>query len=299
MCRAESTCTGLLKYSPQSPSNCSRSCLFRSSASFLSARLLISLIFSTCSLFFFLVRLPLFSTSLVTPSTTPRFSHLSCLLYLSPAASSIFIFIIILPTLTSAFPPLSPVRLERRITEIPSRLSWIGYADVTDTAAPHKYTAYYLPLPADHVQGPAFISPPNQPSPLKYTEFMPHAGRNVRAAPFRFTCAGCHPRLSVCLLYWKVLLSTPRRSQLQLKQTRAARSIHSLHSLLFFSSFLPRSTFSFSARNTVFAQRQVLTGSWTFSQATSTCFVSSWALRGSPKETSTPFSTKVFVLRFA
>ncbi len=149
MCWAESTCTGLLKYSPQSPGNCS--CL-RSSASFLvsvSRQCVFQFLSSFCLfLVLFLVRLTLFSTSFLNPPLPP-FPHIS-LPTLSPLLplllpSSIFNLHYHSPHPHLSVPLLSPVRLEHRITEIPSRLSWIGYADVTDTTAPYKYTAYYLP----------------------------------------------------------------------------------------------------------------------------------------------------------
>lgn len=156
MCRAESTCTGLLKYSPHSPRNCSRSCL-RSPASFFfpvspAVRLSISLIF-------LLVPCPFPCPSphyLVHPPITPSTTLISAY-FLTHSVSVTFLCCFHFhlhyhsPHPHLGVPLLSPVRLEWRITEIPSWLSWIGYADVTDTAAPHKYSAYYPPSSGAHV----------------------------------------------------------------------------------------------------------------------------------------------------
>lgn len=106
----------------------------------------------------------------------PLFARLS-LSTMSPLASSAASFLYFHlhyhsphPHLT--IPLLSPVRLEWRITEIPSWLSWIGYADVTDTTAPHKYTAYYLPR-LQHTYK-ASRSSRQTSCLLKYMEFMQH-----------------------------------------------------------------------------------------------------------------------------
>lgn len=183
MCRAESTCTGLLKYSPHSPGNCSRSASALLPPSFALPPSCTSLNFShlfACFFVLFLVCLLLFSTSLVTPSTTPISSsfhnHFVTVTFLCCFLSLFFIFIII-PHPHLSIPLLSPVRLEWRITEIPSWLSWIGYADVTDTTAPHKYTAYYLPLLQYTYK--AWDSSRLTSCLIKYMGFMRHVSHSV------------------------------------------------------------------------------------------------------------------------
>lgn len=240
MCRAESTCTGLLKYSPHSPGNYSRSGLSSSACLFLSVswQCVSKCLSSFCLFLVLLISLPQFSTSPVTPSTTSLSSS-----FFAHCVSITFLCCFLPPYLHYhsphphlSIPLLSPVRLEWKITEIPSQLSWIGYADVTDTTAPHKYTAYYLPL----LQHTYEALPSSRLTSRLHKEYGIFAATEICATPQQiyanqfilFTCAGCHPRLSVCL-WEETVRNCCSFSQPQLKQTRAVCS----HSSLFFSVF--------------------------------------------------------------
>lgn len=121
------------------------------------------------------------------------FCYLSLSLPHSLASSSIFIFIAILPTLTSLF-LFSPVGFECRITEFPSRFSWIGYADVTDTTTPHKYPTYtYFSLQHTHNTwcSSCLIS-----CLFKYVKFMQYAWHSVEQ------CSKCMQITSSVYLCW-------------------------------------------------------------------------------------------------
>lgn len=182
-----------------------------------------------CLFLLLLISLPQFSTSSVTPSTTSLSSS-----FFAHCVSITFLCWFLPPYLHYhsphphlSIPLLSPVRLEWKITEIPSRLSWIGYADVTDTTAPHKYTAYYLPVLRHTYEA----LPSSRLTSRLHKEYGIFAATEFCATPQQiyanqfilFTCARCHPCLSVCL-WEETVRNCCSFSQPQLKQTRAVCS---------------------------------------------------------------------------
>lgn len=109
MCRAESTCTGLLKYSPHSPGNCSRSASALLPPSFALSPSCTSLNFShlfACSLSFSLSVSHYLVHPLLLPPL-PLFPHPSTTtLSLLPSFAASFLYFsssLSFPTLTSAF----------------------------------------------------------------------------------------------------------------------------------------------------------------------------------------------------
>lgn len=143
MCRVESTCTGLLKYSSHSPGNCPR-LHFSASLLFLCPLITVAqfngrnLLSCSSSTFFRVVARP------SKPFSTFVFIHFVSvtLIFLLPVSTLIFISIFLTPTSDLLF--TCDTLWEDKWDSIMD--SWIGYADVTDTPASHKYTSYYLPL---------------------------------------------------------------------------------------------------------------------------------------------------------
>lgn len=132
-----------------SRSNCSRSFLRSSAAFFLSdSRQYISQFLSSYCLFLvlFLVCVQLL---LYMPCYLFYFS-----LFLYPLCSH-YLFLL-LPFFHYHSPP-SPQHTSFVTCKIAVENNW-NYADVTDTTAPHKYMAYYLPLPAAHIRPQVYLA---------------------------------------------------------------------------------------------------------------------------------------------